>query len=213
MWFVEQTTSVPCRMGENWGFSFELDGLPLDRPVAYRSEMHHPPIRQPDGTVMAVSVTRLRIDPGPSCVTGEIWSFMPGYEYELVPGTWTRRIFVDDFELGAVTFQVVDPVELNPAPPDPRMLVLGIRYQTVVRESPGEKDPAEQVCVIGVFAGTPAEEIGLRPGDIITRCQNMPIRSAAELHAVLNANAGRVVDLGVLRGTERIGLRVELWKR
>jgi len=36
----------------------------------------------------------------------EIWGFKQGYEYELVPGRWTRKVFVDGRQVTSMTFEV-----------------------------------------------------------------------------------------------------------
>jgi hypothetical protein len=105
---IETTKTIPCRIGENWGFYFQLHNLPQDRAFAYRSEMLHPPIRQPDGSMLTKTVIRLSVAPGNAPPDGEFWSFIKGYEYELVPGEWTRKIFVDDVEVASMTFDVVE---------------------------------------------------------------------------------------------------------
>ncbi len=107
---IETTGRIPCRIGEKWGFTFELRNLPTNRTVKYRSEMHHPPILQPDGEVLHKSVVRKTIRSKGVYSDSELWGFLRGYEYELVPGEWTRKIFIDDVEVVSMTFEVVSTV-------------------------------------------------------------------------------------------------------
>jgi len=210
--FVETTRTIPCTLGESWGFEFELRGLPTDRAVEYRSEMHHPPIRQPDGTTMRVSVVRITVKPGDPPPTGEHWSFLKGFEYELVPGTWTRRVYIDDVEVVSVEFEVEGPVRLEPAPPG-RPLVLGVRYESspvpvgeMLKRSAG-------ATVIGVFQNSPAQLAGIRPGDVIERVGGFEIGTAADLHFALDESSGKAVDLRVSRDNEGSSLHVKLLSR
>jgi len=105
---IETTKRIPCRIGENWGFGFELQNLPKHREVNYRSEMHHPAIRQPDGSMLTNTIVRRAIRPGMAAPNSELWGFCKGYEYELVPGEWTRKIFIDDVEVASMTFELAE---------------------------------------------------------------------------------------------------------
>lgn len=104
--FIEETKTIPCRVGEAWGFEFQLRNVPSDRAFEYRSEMHHPPIRQPDGSILRTSINTLIIKPEDGLPPSEEWEFAAGYEYELVPGTWTRRLFVDGVQVFEMSFEV-----------------------------------------------------------------------------------------------------------
>ncbi|GAF87164.1 unnamed protein product, partial [marine sediment metagenome] len=60
---IEQTTTIPARVGEVWGFTMNFINLP-EEGWRYRMEMHHPPIRQPDGKVLTESVQDVNVPPG-----------------------------------------------------------------------------------------------------------------------------------------------------
>ena len=114
---IETTRIIPCRIGENWGFSFRFLNWPAERTVVYRSVMHHPPVRQPNGSVLTNTVIRISVKPGQAPPDAEIWGFCQGYEYELVPGIWTRNVYVDDKEVASLSFKVVEISSGGSAPP------------------------------------------------------------------------------------------------
>jgi len=104
---LETTRKIPSKVGELFGFRVEFTGLPTDRPYKIRNEMHHPPIKQPDGETLTKSVTETQFEVGTVPSGFYAWHFLKGFEYELVPGKWTRKIFVDDKEVATMTFEVL----------------------------------------------------------------------------------------------------------
>jgi serine protease Do len=63
------------------------------------------------------------------------------------------------------------------------------------------------LLVVGVRAGTPAEQAGLMIGDVLVRAGNEPVGSPDDLAAALAALRGAALRLTVLRG----GVARELW--
>jgi hypothetical protein len=111
---IETTHRVPARLGEIFGVHYELSNLPTDRDVEIRSVMNHPPIRQPDGTTMTMSVSTSTVkagtlEPGQSLIKWSRWYFVKGFEYEIVPGTWKREVFVDGKKVLEMAFEVYKP--------------------------------------------------------------------------------------------------------
>jgi hypothetical protein len=104
---LETTKKIPPKIGELFGFRVEFAGLPTERPYKIRNEVHHPPIKQPDGETLTKSVTETRLQAGAVPYDFYAWHFLKGFEYELVPGKWTRKIFVDDKEVATMTFEVL----------------------------------------------------------------------------------------------------------
>jgi uncharacterized protein (TIGR03067 family) len=100
------TKNVPCKVGESFGIRLEFANLPKGVNCTVRSEMHHPPIKQPDGTVLKKSVSETTIKAREKPEEYFLWTFLKGFEYELVPGQWTRVVFVDGTEVARITFQV-----------------------------------------------------------------------------------------------------------
>ncbi|GEM_PF-209087 len=67
------------------------------------------------------------------------------------------------------------------------------------------------IKVLAVVAGLGADSAGLRPGDIVIAADGSPLpRSAGTrtLHHMLDATRGQPIALTVLRGTERLSLRL-----
>jgi hypothetical protein len=103
---VEQTDQIPCRVGETWGMRIHTSDLPANRPYTVRKEMHHPPLKEPDGTVRMKSVREFKVPPGAALDSFFGWYFLKGYEYELVPGEWTIVVFIDDDEVARKVFKI-----------------------------------------------------------------------------------------------------------
>lgn len=105
---VETTKKIPCKVGEAFGFRCRLSGLPQNQAFTLRTEMHHPPIKQPGGETLTKSVSSVTYRAGTRLGDWvEVWHFIKGFEYELVPGTWTKKVFVDNKEVTSVSFTVV----------------------------------------------------------------------------------------------------------
>jgi serine protease DegS/serine protease DegQ len=73
---------------------------------------------------------------------------------------------------------------------------------------------ASGALISGVLRGSPAERGGIRPGDIITRVDGTPVRSAKEVLATVaeSAPGGRSV-FGVQRNGREFDLTVEIGRR
>ncbi len=102
----EQTDQIPCRVGEVWGMRVHSTVVPADRPYTIRKEMHHPPLKLPDGSVRTKSVSETNAPAGALFDTFCGWYFLKGYEYELVPGEWTSVVFIDDVEVVRKVFTI-----------------------------------------------------------------------------------------------------------
>jgi hypothetical protein len=105
---LETTKTIPCKTGETFGITVEVKGLQPGRTYRWREETLHPPIKQPTGEVMTKSVAQSKLVPDkPELTRTSLWSFVKGYEFELVPGTYTRKIYLDDKEVASMSFHVV----------------------------------------------------------------------------------------------------------
>jgi hypothetical protein len=60
------------------------------------------------------------------------------------------------------------------------------------RRAPRYVNDARGLCVLGVMPGGPADELGIRVGEIIHRVNGMPVQSKAGLHRALRMNAAFV---------------------
>jgi len=61
------------------------------------------------------------------------------------------------------------------------------------------------IVVVEVQAGTPADEAGLQPGDVILRANQRPIRTPTELSNILNSlKSGDSIPLVVQRGKDKL---------
>ena len=61
----------------------------------------------------------------------------------------------------------------------------------------------DEVVVVSVFAGSPAESAGLRPGDVIATIDGIPVTNASLAETIdrMRGKSGTTVRIGVLRGT------------
>ena len=89
-----------------------------------------------------------------------------------------------------------------PPPPDPaRRPRIGLRV----------KDAAGGAEVGAVQPGSPAEQVGLRVGDIVVEMSGQPVRSAADLESVLaSLTADATITVQVRRGSKQARLRIPL---
>jgi len=70
------------------------------------------------------------------------------------------------------------------------------------------------VRLTGVRAGSPADKAGMKAGDIIVEFAGKPVKDLYAYTDVLYAQKpGDSIDVVVLRGTERITVRVTLGRR
>src|SRR5262249_30396505 len=78
-------------------------------------------------------------------------------------------------------------------------------------------DPQEKARVIGVTAGSPAEQAGFKSGDEILSLQGQPILSTADVQWVLQtASEPATLKAQVLRGKKKLNLTLDLpkdWRR
>jgi hypothetical protein len=105
---LEQTDQIPCRVGENWGIRIRRADVPTNRPYTILQEMHHPPMKQPDGSVRTKSVHETKVPQGvvPDGDPYVGWQVLPGYEHQLVAGEWTLVVFIDDVEVARKSFHL-----------------------------------------------------------------------------------------------------------
>ena len=68
----------------------------------------HPPIKQPDGSFSEKDTKKMTTPVGQTLKDYSfLWSFQKGDEQELMPGKWTKKIFVDDVEVANMEFEIV----------------------------------------------------------------------------------------------------------
>ena len=90
---------------------------------------------------------------------------------------------------------------------------LGIRAGDVA-EDEARRSGVRGAVVTEVIAETPAEEGGLRKGDVVTAFDGRPVRGSQDLIGLVRlAPAGKVVVLRIVRGGETRELKLTLRKR
>ena len=103
---LEATQKIPCRVGESFGFKVSFKHLPRTPAYVVRTVTDHPPITQPNGVVLKQSHHEETLKRAKARYQ-TLWHFRAGFEYELVPGKWTKTIYVDGVEVANMTFDVV----------------------------------------------------------------------------------------------------------
>jgi serine protease Do len=90
--------------------------------------------------------------------------------------------------------------------------VIGVHAQTIGPELAEALalDPSHQVLLADVYPGSPAEQAGLRPGDIVTHLNGERMHNGRELDVNLYPKLGTIASLRVVRGdsTFETGVRV-----
>jgi S1-C subfamily serine protease len=73
---------------------------------------------------------------------------------------------------------------------------------------------ASGVLIISLEADGPARAAGLREGDIIVSLDGLPVATLDDLHRLLTEDRiGATATLGILRGAERLDVRVSVASR
>jgi regulator of sigma E protease len=65
-----------------------------------------------------------------------------------------------------------------------------------------------EVTVNKLIPGKPAEQIGLKPGDVIATVDGTPIPSSSALVEMINGSKGRALNVGIHRGTGNLQLSI-----
>ena len=93
---------------------------------------------------------------------------------------------------------------------------LGVQMEEVSERDArrGNLESASGAKVVRVVPGSPADAAGLQPDDIILTWDGKPIPEPAALSiAVARSAVGTKVKVGILRGTERLELEIEVAER
>jgi C-terminal processing protease CtpA/Prc len=126
---------------------------------------------------------------------------------------------VADFTTGLVTALAnrqtrLTPVDAPPPPPPIAGASSGSGYGAYLGTIPDMSDNPGGVRLVGVRAGSPAEQAGLRGDDIITRIGDMDV---PDLQAMTNAlrshQPGDSVDIVIRRGDQSTTVRARLGTR
>lgn len=110
---------------------------------------------------------------------------------------------------GETNLFVADWVESGEAPPTTATANAAGARRVRVGLIPSFDAGGEGLLLDGVVEGSPAAKAGLRAGDRIVQWGSRPIRSLEDIQAVFEeAEPGKAVDVVVLRGGERVTVRV-----
>src|SRR5262245_32738282 len=89
---------------------------------------------------------------------------------------------------------------------------LGVFIQNAGRGAEGgDKPSGEGVLILGLMRNGPAEQSGLKRGDIIVKLSGEPVRQVEDLQRLLGAaQLGESVEIEVLRSDERLAFPVTI---
>jgi regulator of protease activity HflC (stomatin/prohibitin superfamily) len=89
---------------------------------------------------------------------------------------------------------------------------LGVLIQNVSRAPDGSGKPSgEGVLILGLMRNSPAEQSGLKRGDIIVRFSGAPVRQVEDLQRLLGeAQLGETAEIEVLRRDETLVIPVKI---
>ena len=135
----------------------------------------------------------------------------------IAPGTSVEAVIMRDgkeltleVEVGALAAGAVARVETEAAS-DGTVRLLGMRIAPVEAELLSDLGLSGGVWVVGVKAGSPADESGVEEGDILTRLGSRPISQIADLDGVADELvSGASVPARLIRGRSPlfIGIRI-----
>ncbi len=101
---VKSTTTVPARLGSNFGFRYRIVGKGKSVTVKKVTHIPEPGVRNPEtGNVNLTSVVLIDRPFG----TTHFTSYSFDHDWEIVPGTWTMELWVGDRKLASQSFEVV----------------------------------------------------------------------------------------------------------
>jgi len=86
--------------------------------------------------------------------------------------------------------------------------LVGARQTGRMRAAVG-LDPVDGLLVRGVQEGSVADRAGITRGDVVVGADGTPVATLDDLHAAVDAAGAGALELEVLRGSERVTLRVE----
>jgi len=134
---------------------------------------------------------------------------------ELVPTAGLARVAAFAEAVLGAALRRPDPFPHTPQPvsPAPDPATRG-RERAWLGTIPDFVEGVEGVRLAGVMPGGPAEESGLRAGDVLVRLGDREIAGLPDLTAALQAHSpGRAVGVVVVRGGERLTYRIMLRRR
>ena len=88
---------------------------------------------------------------------------------------------------------------------------LGVFIQNVSRAPEGGKPSGEGVLILGLMRHSPAEQSGLKRGDIIVKFGGAPVRQIEDLQRLLGeAQLGETAEIEVIRRDETLVISVKI---
>lgn len=96
----------------------------------------------------------------------------------------------------------------QPAPVRRVGLELAPAHETISKRAAVGLDPTPGLLVRTVEPASPADHAGLRPGDVLVNAEGHELRSRGQLATFLREHAPQPVALTVLRGAERVVIRL-----
>jgi regulator of sigma E protease len=84
----------------------------------------------------------------------------------------------------------------------------GTQFETSLVGAAPEGAPVERVYIVSVFEDMPAYPAGMLPGDLIVAVDGIEVTGVEQLQGYTQAHEGIVIDVTILRGSERLDIPV-----
>jgi hypothetical protein len=92
--FEKRSTDVPAKQGIAFGIRYRIEGLRPGQTVTIEEVIRHPPMTQPDGTVVSEERTQDQVS-SDSGVIDQKFLYRLGKPYEVVPGDWSLAVAIN----------------------------------------------------------------------------------------------------------------------
>ena len=105
----QTATRIPAENGRYWGMRVRITNPQKDKAVTVRFTLDHPEFTAPDGKKSRQETEELEVPPGEAFEGPLLWYFIAGCEFEFIPGTWTRSVFIDGQQVIKKEFEIYKP--------------------------------------------------------------------------------------------------------
>ncbi|HEY5895763.1 MAG TPA: DUF3859 domain-containing protein [Chthoniobacterales bacterium] len=103
---LQSTLDIPAEPGRYFGLQVQVTNPRKDNTSVCRFQVDHPAFAAPGGQPTAQFAHEFALEPNEVSTQQFIWYFVKQAGYEIVPGKWTMRVFVNNREIAKKQFVV-----------------------------------------------------------------------------------------------------------
>lgn len=103
---LQTTLTIPAQPGRYFGVRVQVTNPRKDNTSVCRFQVDHPPFAEPGGQPTTQFAHEFALEPGETSTQQFIWYFVKEASYEIVPGQWNMRVFVNNREVAKKQFIV-----------------------------------------------------------------------------------------------------------